>query len=66
MRFTLLKILYVASIIGAFILPWMAVELYKAFHNNESTKSYTLVMCICSGIIVFTILMMLNEGLHLI
>lgn len=66
MRFTLLKILYVISIIGSFILPWMAFELYKAYHNQENTKPYIIVLCLCNGIIVFTLLMMLNEGFRLV
>lgn len=61
-----LLVLFFASIIAAIALPWMAVEAYKAFCNQESTRPYTIVMCLCNGIIVFTILMMLNEGFHLV
>jgi len=53
------------SIIASATIPGVLLDAVKSINDGEKTLIHKIVLGVCSGIIMWTLLMMLREGLNL-
>jgi hypothetical protein len=52
-------------IIAAVVMPFVLVDAIKQIKNEKDTLFHKIILGACCGIIMWTILMMMREGLEL-